>query len=184
MSGACAGLNIGKSCGSTLTGIGTTHSPFACFTASKGSNHYILMTIALCIILSFQIPISTITAPARQYQQVGHFSHALIHLWFICLFISPCFFCEYTELNVKVNNVYACRTPAICSSLSFTFWLVDWGLTSLQQLRSYGDGTSVYSPIRRTGEARDRTCDPWFTRRVTSPLHHGGFFIYFLTEHQ
>ena len=39
-------------------------------------------------------------------------------------------------------------------------WLVDWGLTSHQQLRSYGDGTSVYSPIRRTGEARDRTCDP------------------------
>ena len=54
-------------------------------------------------------------------------------------------------------------------------WLVDWGLTSHQQLRSYGDGTSVYSPIRRTGEARDRTCDPWFTRRVTYPLHHGGF---------
>ena len=24
------------------------------------------------------------------------------------------------------------------------------------------------------GEARDRTCDPWFTRRVTYPLHHGG----------
>ena len=30
--------------------------------------------------------------------------------------------------------------------------LVYWGLTSHQQLRSYGDGTSVYSPIRRTGE--------------------------------
>ena len=30
--------------------------------------------------------------------------------------------------------------------------LVDWGLTSHQQLRSYGDGTSVYSPIRQTGE--------------------------------
>ena len=29
--------------------------------------------------------------------------------------------------------------------------LVDWGLTSHQQLRSY-DGTSVYSPIRWTGE--------------------------------
>ena len=28
--------------------------------------------------------------------------------------------------------------------------LVDWGLTSHQQLRSYGDGTSVYSPIRQT----------------------------------
>ena len=41
-----------------------------------------------------------------------------------------------------------------------TVWLVDWGLTFHQQLRSYGDGTSVYCPIRRTGEARDRTCDP------------------------
>ena len=40
-------------------------------------------------------------------------------------------------------------------------WLVDWGLTSHQQLRSYGDGTSVYSPIGRTGEARDRICDPF-----------------------
>ena len=29
-------------------------------------------------------------------------------------------------------------------------WLVDLGLTSHHQLRSYGDGTSVYSPIRRT----------------------------------
>ena len=48
-----------------------------------------------------------------------------------------------------------------------TCWLVDWGLTFHQQLRSYGDGTSVYSPIRRTRDARDRTCDPWFTRRVT-----------------
>ena len=25
------------------------------------------------------------------------------------------------------------------------------------------------------GETRDRTCDPWFTRRVIKPLHHGGF---------
>ena len=25
------------------------------------------------------------------------------------------------------------------------------------------------------GEARDRNCDPWLTRRVTLPLHHGGF---------
>ena len=30
--------------------------------------------------------------------------------------------------------------------------LVEWGLTSHQQLRSYGDGTSVYSLIRWTGE--------------------------------
>ena len=31
--------------------------------------------------------------------------------------------------------------------------LIDLGLTSHQQLRSYGDGTLVYSPIRWTGEA-------------------------------
>ena len=48
-------------------------------------------------------------------------------------------------------------------------WLI--GVTA----KAYIDGTSVYSPIRRTGEARDRTCDPWFTRRVTKSLHHGGF---------
>ena len=53
---------------------------------------------------------------------------------------------------------------ALCRSLHL---FVDWALMSHQQLRSYGDGTSVYSPIRRTGEARDQTCDPWFTKRVT-----------------
>ena len=51
--------------------------------------------------------------------------------------------------------------------LALNVWLVDWGLISHQQLRSYGDRTSVYSPILQTGEARDRTCDLWFTRRVT-----------------
>ena len=25
------------------------------------------------------------------------------------------------------------------------------------------------------GEAGNRTCDPWFTRHSTYPLHHGGF---------
>ena len=40
-------------------------------------------------------------------------------------------------------------------------WLVDCGLTSHQQLRSYGDGTSFYSLVRQTGEALDRTCGPW-----------------------
>ena len=37
--------------------------------------------------------------------------------------------------------------------------LVDLGLTSQQQLRSYVDGTSVYSLVRQTSEARYRTCD-------------------------
>ena len=53
---------------------------------------------------------------------------------------------------------------SLTEKLNVIGWLVDWGLTSHQQQRSYGDGTSVYSPIRQTG---DRTCDPWFTRRVT-----------------
>ena len=56
-------------------------------------------------------------------------------------------------------------------------WFVNWGLTSYQQLRSYGDGTSVYSLIRRTGEARDRTCDLWFTRRVTFGLKRKTYCI-------
>ena len=47
-------------------------------------------------------------------------------------------------------------------------------LTSHQQLRSYGDGTTAYSLIRQTGEVGDRACDPWFTRQVTYPLHHSG----------
>ena len=29
------------------------------------------------------------------------------------------------------------------------------------------------------GEAQDRTCDRWFTRRVIYPLHHGGFLLFF-----
>ena len=73
--------------------------------------------------------------------------------------------------NKRAQNAHFCapgKTLICCKRL------IDWGLTSHQHLRSYGDGTSVYSPIRRTGEARDRTCDPWFTRRVTLPLHHGG----------
>ena len=46
-------------------------------------------------------------------------------------------------------------------------------LTSYQQLRSYGDGTTALkSLIRQTGEARDRTCDPWFTKQVAYPLQH------------
>ena len=36
-------------------------------------------------------------------------------------------------------------------------------------------GTSVESLTRQTGKARDRTHDPWFTRRVALPLHQGGF---------
>ena len=46
-----------------------------------------------------------------------------------------------------------------------------------QQLRSYGDGATAESLIRQTGGARNRTCDPWFTRQVAYPLHHRGSYI-------
>ena len=81
--------------------------------------------------------------------------------------------CNMMQLtNKRINKIEASYTlegtvlENVDSIKYLVGWLVDWGLTSHQQLRSYGDGTSVYSPIRRTGEARDRTCDPWFTRRV------------------
>ena len=45
-------------------------------------------------------------------------------------------------------------------------------LTSHQQLRSYGDGATALSLILQTGEAGNRTCDPWFTRQTVYPLHH------------
>ena len=38
--------------------------------------------------------------------------------------------------------------------------------------RSYGDGTSVESLIRKTGEAGDRSCDPWIGSLACYPLHH------------
>ena len=38
--------------------------------------------------------------------------------------------------------------------------------------RSYGDGTSVSSLIRKTGEAGDRSCDPWIGSLACYPLHH------------
>ena len=44
------------------------------------------------------------------------------------------------------------------------------GVSVLCPTNSYGDRTSVYSLIRKTGEARDRTYDPWFTRRVALAL--------------
>ena len=33
-----------------------------------------------------------------------------------------------------------------------------------------------FSLIRQTGEAGNRTCDPWFTRQAVYPLHHGGSY--------
>ena len=48
--------------------------------------------------------------------------------------------------------------------------------TSHQQLRSYGDGATALTLIRQTGEAGNRTCNPWFTRQVAYPLHHSGSY--------
>ena len=31
--------------------------------------------------------------------------------------------------------------------------------------------------IRQTGEPREPTCDPWFTRQVVYPLHHSGSYL-------
>ena len=49
-------------------------------------------------------------------------------------------------------------------------------LTSHQQLRSYSDGATAESLIRQTGEAGNRTCDPWFTRQAVYPLHHSSSY--------
>ena len=39
--------------------------------------------------------------------------------------------------------------------------------------RSYEDGTSGLSLIRRTGEAGNRYCDPWIGSLACYPLHYG-----------
>ena len=36
-------------------------------------------------------------------------------------------------------------------------------------------GTPEDSTDSGSEEVVGRTCDPWFTRRVVYPLHHGGF---------
>ena len=38
-------------------------------------------------------------------------------------------------------------------------------------MRSYGDGTSVSSLIRKTGESGDQSCDPWIRGLVCYPPH-------------
>ena len=45
-------------------------------------------------------------------------------------------------------------------------------------------GPQFIVSIRRTGEARHRTGDPWIRRRVTQPLRHEGFYrrILILTD--
>ena len=43
------------------------------------------------------------------------------------------------------------------------------GLTSFKH-RSYGDGTSFFSLIRKTGGVKDRTWDPWTGSLACKPL--------------
>ena len=46
-------------------------------------------------------------------------------------------------------------------------WLVDRSLTSHQRLRSYGDGTSVYSFIRQTGDTPGSNLRPLVYKEVS-----------------
>ena len=78
--------------------------------------------------------------------------------------------CERVNGNIYTNT-YLCFQKLLNHSyqryhmqrehFNASSWLVDWGLTSHQQLRSYGDGTSVYSPIQRIREARDFNASSW-----------------------
>ena len=34
----------------------------------------------------------------------------------------------------------------------------------------------------KSGEAGNRTCDPWFTRQVVYPLHHSGSLVFFVIK--
>ena len=82
--------------------------------------------------------------------------------------------------NIRKQNL-ACLT---CAGLKPTLdtvvgWLI-WGLMSHQQLRSYGEGTSVYSLIQQTGEARIKPTTDGNTRPMKSPwrlLGHSGEMI-------
>ena len=77
---------------------------------------------------------------------------------------------EYVKMNGdprrSIPHHGASANYAAGSSWRSVFFLNASG-SAHEQLRLCGDGTSVYSVIRQTGEARDRTCDPCFTRRVT-----------------
>ena len=61
------------------------------------------------------------------------------------------FFCDYTGRFVSelVANPED-RLSHVTAQISYCENLVDWGLTSHQQLRLYGELTLVYSSIRRT----------------------------------
>ena len=48
----------------------------------------------------------------------------------------------------------------------------------------YMTGTPEGSTESFYGEAGNRTCDPWFTRHSTYPLHHGGFSINILKSYK
>ena len=90
----------------------------------------------------------------------------------------------YISVNVQVYvpnplRCYNCQFLAIMKEdvpgkkyVQTVEMLVDWGLTSHQQLRSYGDWTSVYSPIRRTGEpATPGLQGEWHNHCTTKASH-------------
>ena len=54
-------------------------------------------------------------------------------------------------------------------------------LTSHQQIRSCGDCVTALGLIPQTGEAGNRTCDPWFTRQVAYPQHRSGSYDFHYT---
>ena len=54
--------------------------------------------------------------------------------------------------------------------------------TSHQQLRSYRDRATALSLIRQTGEARDQTRNPRFTRWVIYPLNQSGSSLSHVTN--
>ena len=51
-------------------------------------------------------------------------------------------------------------------------WVSELGFNVPPTTRSYGDGTTVESLIRKTGEAGDQSCDPWIGSLACYPLHH------------
>ena len=78
--------------------------------------------------------------------------------------------CIYT-FNLDFNKIKKNEFDLFDNLLKMPMLLCK-GLTSYQQLWSYGDWASV---IQKTGEVQDRMHDPWFTRIVAFSLRHGSF---------
>ena len=80
----------------------------------------------------------------------------------ISLLLDQCTTHKYAAKHVNRNISHAVDEEVFCLCL-----------TSHQQLRSYGEGATALSLLQQTGEAGNRTCDPW---RAVYPLHHGGSY--------